>query len=221
MLPSSEGEVSQVVDFLPAYQVERLTPAQKNGLAKAIDPHGFLALAPMVCHDTECPMFQKCPLVRLEITRPVGDDCPVESAGVRTWRDRLFAVLPKEEQADPYNVMLVNDIALLLLIEQRATIKMSKTGDIEQEIIVGHAPDGSELRNTDIDRGIQVLEKIGKRKTQLMAKLLATPQCSRSPRSESWNVRLKLKLSTPSSRLRSLSPRPLLSPKARSSAPSV
>ena len=173
---SKEEGSSGVIEHLPEYQVQKLTPEQKNGLAKAIDPNGFLHLTPMICNDQDCPMYRKCPLVRLLIARPVGEDCPVESAEIRTWQHRLFEVLPAEEKGDPYNVMLVNDIALLQLIEQRAMVKLADTGDIEQEITVGYAPDGGALKNKDIHRSLQVLERIGKRKTQLMSKLLATPQ---------------------------------------------
>lgn len=173
---SDEKQISEVIDHLPEYQVLKLSDNQKAGLAKSIDPNGFLHLTPMICNDHDCPMYRKCPLVRLLIARPVGDDCPVESAEIRTWQHRLFDVLPVEEKGDPYNVMLVNDIALLQLIEQRAMVKLADTGDIEQEITVGYAPDGGALKNKDIHRSIQVLERIGKRKTQLMSKLLATPQ---------------------------------------------
>jgi len=172
----SSKKSNGLIDHLPKYQVLKLTPEQKEGLAKSIDPDGFLHLSPMMCHDQDCPMYQKCPLVRLRITRPIGEDCPVESAEIHTWQKRLFETLPAEEQGDPYNVMLVNDIALLQLIEQRAVVKLAQTGDIEQEITVGYAPDGGALKNKDIHRALQVLEKIGKRKTQLMSKLLATPQ---------------------------------------------
>jgi hypothetical protein len=176
-LPAEKDGDAQIVDFLPAYQVQRLTAEQKAGLRKSLDANGFLQMVPMICKDYACPMIDKCPLKRLEITRPIGEDCPVESAEVKTWQNRFFGVLPTEERDDPYNVMLVNDVALLQLIEQRAILKMAQDGgDIEQEITVGHTPDGSPLFSKDVHRGIQVYEKISKLKTKLMGKLLQTPQ---------------------------------------------
>jgi len=177
MTPAVKGDTSDIEDFLPAYQVERLTPAQREGLKKSIDTNGFLAMAPMICKDYACPIIDKCPLKRLAITRPVGEDCPVESAEVRGWQQKLFEVLPAEEQLDPYNVMLVNDIVLLTLVEQRAIVKMAHDGgDIEKEITVGHTPDGRPLKGVDEHISVKVYERMNKMKVKLMAKLLATPQ---------------------------------------------
>lgn len=177
MTPTVQGTVSKIEDFLPAYQVERLTPAQREGLKKAIDSNGFLAMTPMICKDYACPIIDKCPLKRMEIARPIGDDCPVESAEVRGWQQRLFGVLPIEEQQDPYNVMLVNDIVLLTLVEQRAIVKMAADGgDIEREVTVGHTPDGRPLLAKDEHISVKVYERMNKMKIKLMAKLLATPQ---------------------------------------------
>ena len=176
-VPMDDGEKGiSILDHLPEYQVERLTEDQKRGLAKSIDKHGFLQMTPMICRDYACPMIEKCPLKRLAITRPIGEDCPVEAAEVRVWENRLFEVLPAEEQGDPFNVMLVRDIVLVQLIEQRAAVKMAETGDIEQDITVGHTPDGSPLMSKDVHRGIQVYEKMKKLKERLLSKLLATPQ---------------------------------------------
>jgi len=173
--PIDRSEVS-ILDHLPAYQIDKLSDDQKAGLSKSIDRDGFLHFAPMICRDYACPMIEKCPLKRLQIIRPIGDDCPVESAEIRAWEKRLFETLPKEEQGDPFNIMLIRDIVLLQLNEQRAMVKVAETGDIEQDITVGHAPDGSPLMSKDVHRGIQVYEKLRKMKDKLMSKLLATPQ---------------------------------------------
>lgn len=172
-----EKDVVAIEDFLPPYQVERLTEEQKAGLRRSIGTDGYLQLTPMICRDEDCFMYDKCPLVRMRITRPVGEECPVESAEIHNWQRRLFSVLPAEEQQDPFNVMLVNDIALLQLVEQRAMVKLAVDGGkVEQEITVGYTRDGSPMTGLDIHKGIQVYDKVSKLKAKLMGKLLQTPQ---------------------------------------------
>ena len=63
-----------------------LSEVQKSNIAKYEESvkYGFTPVAgPMVCRDDKCPYFDKCPLVRNKIERPMGEDCPVEAFQIK------------------------------------------------------------------------------------------------------------------------------------------
>jgi hypothetical protein len=182
-LPSSLPAVVEnpdalsLLDFLPKQTVANLPQGKREALIRSLDDGGFFALNPMLCQGDKCPIYEKCPLQLQGVPLPFGSDCPVETASMMMQHKLLINSMPTEDLSDPFTMMLVQDLELVNLILSRASAQFAVDGGkVEKKYVVGYGPSGQPLYTTDVHKTLPIIEKYGKRKREIMAKLLTTPQ---------------------------------------------
>jgi hypothetical protein len=172
------AELPTVLDFLPESTAKLISEDQKRALLGNVNSLGYWMETSMVCNDHECAFKQKCHLFKAKIPRPVGEDCPVELAQSHAYKMMLTGSLSVEDQQDPFLIIQINDLVHIMMIEARAYGQFGIDGGvIEVDDVRGFNPiSGEHVVAKVVHRAIAILEKTGKRKERLLAKLLATPQ---------------------------------------------
>jgi hypothetical protein len=156
-----------------------LTEVQKNNIAKYEESvkYGFTPMAgPMVCRDDKCPYFDKCPLVRNSIDRPMGEDCPVEAFQIKQWTEQFSAAaaIDPDDPSSAYDRMLVDQIVFQMTLEARAAMQLALDPRIERKAVSGYSPTGQPFYATENSKAAEFYEKLVKTKLRIMRELLTT-----------------------------------------------
>jgi len=156
-----------------------LSEVQKSNIAKYEESvkYGFTPVAgPMVCRDDKCPYFDKCPLVRNKIERPMGEDCPVEAFQIKQWTEQFSAAaaIDPDDPSSAYDRMLVDQIVFQMTLEARAAMQLALDPRIERKAISGYSPTGQPFYATENSKAADFYEKLIKTKLRLMRELLTT-----------------------------------------------
>lgn len=171
---------AEVVSALPDVTRSSLTQDQRDSLGAYVKNmrFGISSVAPMICRDDKCPYFNKCGLVRANIPRPIGKDCPQEDALQKVWIDQFakdLGIDVDDPSTSVYDMLLLNDLANYQLLEVRATMELSENPKIQTKSIVAIDPKtGNPIYRPELNQIILFKEKIAKMKNKLLRELIAT-----------------------------------------------
>jgi hypothetical protein len=167
-----------ILDFIPEETAKLLSEEQRAAMSRNVNNLGYWSEAAMICKDHACAFKDKCHFFRAKVPRPVGEDCPIELAQMHAYKVMLTGSLSNEDAQDPFLAIQINDIVHIMMMEARAYGQFGIDGGvIEQDDVRGFNPiSGEHVVAKVVHRAIAILEKTGKRKERLLAKLLATPQ---------------------------------------------
>lgn len=172
-----DPEQISLLDYIPKGTLKHLTEAQKDGLENFRNEGPYWMNAAIICRDHLCVYKEKCPLFIHKVARPVGEDCPIERSQMDTMRAVLLSRLPPNEQEDPFTRIMIEDLVMIQIVEARAMGDFAIEGTFEVDDVRGYNPStNQEIVAKVVHRAVAVLEKTGKRKDRLLAKLLATPK---------------------------------------------
>jgi hypothetical protein len=179
-VPEQNGSSSQIIDRLPESTRASLTPAQRDGLQQYSDSmkFGIAGVSPMICADQQCPYFAKCPLVRQNVPRPTGQDCPVEEFNqarwISQWTDALGIDI-SDVNMSAYDMLLLNDLGVYQTLEARATMELALDPSIMIQSAVAVDPkSGRPIMKRELNPLIGFKEKIAKIKQKLLKEMIAT-----------------------------------------------
>lgn len=166
-----------IEDFMPESTVKLLTAEQRKALQGSVRNLGYWMEAAMICEDHQCAFKEKCHLFRAKIPRPKGEDCPIELAQMHSYKVMLMSKLSEDDRSDPFLEIQINDLVHIMMQEARAHGQFGIDGGvIEVDDVRGIVPaTGEHVISKVVHRAIGILERLGKRKERLLAKLLATP----------------------------------------------
>lgn len=113
-----------------------ITEQQKQYLKDAMYQAsiGGAETAAMACKGEGCPYISKCWLKKQAITLPVGQDCPIETALVKTWMSAYIREMDVRED-DPMNFFdatVAQSMAGLRLVINRAMWGMADNPILQQ-----------------------------------------------------------------------------------------
>lgn len=175
-LPSTNKP--SIMDYIPESTRESLSPEQKKSLANYTQSiqYGVSGIAPMICQDEKCPYYQKCPLVRANIDRPKGEDCPVETAMQEVWMNQFMAALnATDEDMSIYDLLLTSDLTNYQLLESRATMELAMKPEIQRKVVTAVDPkSGTPIFKYEMNALIPFKEKLAKMKSSILKELIAT-----------------------------------------------
>lgn len=152
--------------------------------------HGLATIAPLKCQGPKrCPFLHSCP-IPVDPTKPGPDsDYPVHLPCVlesQYMGQRVVDYVEhlKVNTVDPVEMSLVNELALLDLLKNRAVLILSG-GDFkgqgrdlmtQDEIITGWDDDGTPRTSVQarVHPAVEIMEKHEKRRTKILDKLVAT-----------------------------------------------
>lgn len=154
---------------------------------------GLRALAPLTCVGPhECPFIDHCPIPRRQPGQkpdlltadayPLYDDCVMErlylQAKIASYKEYL-----KVEDDNPIELSIVNDLALIDLYKNRATMIMS-SGDKrgsgvdfmreDVEAIFGDEGQIGENTKTQLHPAVDMIDRLEKRRERLLDRLMET-----------------------------------------------
>lgn len=156
----------------------KVSVAQKMQVEEYMDKmrYGITGIAALTCQDDECPYYSKCPLVRAQIQRPTGQDCPVEAGLMEQWLTQFVQASGNElEGLSAYDHLVIQDIAYQQLLEVRAAMELADNPNIQVRTFMGHDPqDGAPMFTYQLNNLVTFREKSNKMKMKLLRELIAT-----------------------------------------------
>jgi hypothetical protein len=139
--------------------------------------YGHQSSLAMKCQGNKCVFYKECPIVKLNLGLPLGENCPVEDALIEQWVDMYLENLGlnKEDIGNSIEIHMVYELAGLELIRRRAAKELSKDS-LVQEKIVGYSPQGQPIYDDKPSQALLILERQSKIVNKLRDSLLATPK---------------------------------------------
>lgn len=181
-------------DYPPGY-LERLPEEKQEKVANQVKKvrSGLYSIAPLKCKGPEkCPFIEHCPLVDRHPNGaidkgpienyPVGYACVLESAYMKMKTIEYVQHLSVSPD-DPIEMAIVNDLCLIDLYKNRATIILSAGDaneqgqdflriDTSQVIDTGHGTENMvEVQSVQLHPALEVIEKMEKRRQKLLEQL--------------------------------------------------
>lgn len=177
VLPSSEENLGgKIMEQLP--KGTQLSQEQKGVLNKYMDGMrwGITGVSPLTCKDAECPYYSKCPLVKANIPRPIGEDCPVEKGLMLQWLEQYIATSGMDlERLSAYDMLILQDIAYQQLLEARAAMELADNPLIQVKTFVGvDHRDGTPMYTYSLNNLVTFRERSNKIKMKLLREIIAT-----------------------------------------------
>lgn len=155
-----------------------LTPAQETEIALFMEKMrwGINGVTPITCKDEDCPYYTKCALVRADIPRPKGKDCPIEVSLVQSWLNEFIGTSGVELRSlSAYDMLILQDIAYQQLLEARAAMELADNPLIQVKTFIGTDPnDGNPMYTYTLNNLITFREKSNKMKMKLLQEMIAT-----------------------------------------------
>lgn len=174
--PSEENLGGKIMEQLP--KGTQLSQEQKGVLNKYMDGMrwGITGVSPLTCKDAECPYYSKCPLVKADIPRPVGEDCPVEKGLMLQWLEQYIATSGMDlERLSAYDMLILQDIAYQQLLEARAAMELADNPLIQVKTFVGvDHRDGTPMYTYSLNNLVTFRERSNKIKMKLLREIIAT-----------------------------------------------
>jgi hypothetical protein len=185
-----DNPLAQVEEQLPAVPAENeiieettlyrdLTPEQINKLVvwTARQDLGLsVAQGPLVCREG-CGHREVCPLYEDKI-HPLGKRCPVEGSLMlrwkRKWAESLGMNLDKPDDNDAFDLKLLDDLAGISMLKQRAFNEMAtEAPEIAEKVVAGYVNDDP-MEKIILNPRVQLIERLGKLELKIYAELLST-----------------------------------------------
>ena len=152
-------------------QIEKLTVwVARQDLGMAV------AQGPLVCREG-CGFKEICPLFEDNI-HPLGKRCPVEGSLMlrwkRKWATSLGMNLDKPDENDAFDLKLLDDLASISMLKQRALGEMATDApEIAEKVIAGYVDD-QPMEKVILNPRVQLIERLGKLELKIYAELLST-----------------------------------------------
>jgi len=162
-----------------------------------VDVHKTYITNNIVTHN--CPYYSKCPLVKAEIPRPIGEDCPVEKGLMLQWLEQYIATSGMDlERLSAYDMLILQDIAYQQLLEARAAMELADNPLIQVKTFVGvDHRDGSPMYTYSLNNLVTFRERSNKIKMKLLREIIATAKSKseeeRGQSDKSTEIALKLR----------------------------
>jgi hypothetical protein len=175
-LPANTDK-SELVQELELYR--DLNPAQIDKLEVWVarqDLGMSVAQGPLVCREV-CAHSEVCPLYEDNL-HPLGKRCPVEGSLMLRWKRRwaisLGMNLDKPEENDAFDLKLLDDLAAISMLKQRALNEMATQSPEIAETIVGGYVDDAPIEKVVLNPRVQLIERLGKLELKIYNELLST-----------------------------------------------
>lgn len=182
MSEEKSGEIEKA-DFMKSFEglrpdlffPEAWTKEQRNEALAEVTPTrtktNLYASIPMSCRGRKCIYADTCPLLAKNLA-PEGKPCPIEMAMVSQFTNALMDEL-NVSPSSMVEVAMVRDLVDQEVQTWRAS-KILAQEDMVKEIVVGVNADGEPIFGEDINKAIEIHERLLKRKKDLRNQLMAT-----------------------------------------------
>ena len=205
LIPTKEAAIAEITRMEPEYQsyLDRLSPKKRQRIVNSVNSirHGLHAIAPMMCLGPEkCPILQRCPIpdrdvegkmvVGEESNYPIGRECILEKFYMQQKIIEYVEHL-NVDPANPVEMSIVNELALIDLYKNRALMIMSagdKSGqgrDFMRIDILGFNEAGDTAESAKLHPAVDMMDRLEKRREKWLDKLMET----RKAKAE-WAIRV-------------------------------
>ena len=178
-----DDDYKQYLDRLPEAKRQRVV----NSVASI--RHGLHAIAPMMCLGPDkCPIFEKCPIPDRSggaieqgslDNYPIGRECILEKFYMQQKIIEYVEHL-NVDPANPVEMSIVNELALIDLYKNRALMIMStgdKSGqgrDFMRVDIIGFNEAGDTAETAKLHPAVDMMDRLEKRREKWLEKLMET-----------------------------------------------
>lgn len=194
IVPSKEQAIASISEIEPEYQdyLAKLNPEKKRRIINSINrvQTGLHAVAPIMCLGPDkCPFVSKCPIPERnekgvlingpDSNYPIGKECILEKFYMQQkiieYVDHLNV-----DPANPVEMSIVNELALIDLYKNRALMIMSggdKSGqgrDFMRVDIIGFNENGEAAETSKLHPAVDMMDRLEKRREKWLEKLMET-----------------------------------------------
>lgn len=194
LIPSKESMIESITRVDDDYRsyLEKLPDNKRQRIVNSISSirHGLHAIAPMMCLGPEkCPIYEKCPIPDRDSqgkivqgsldNYPVGKECVLEKFYMQQKIVEYIEHL-NVDPANPVEMSIVNELALIDLYKNRALMIMStgdKSGqgrDFMRVDILGFNESGDTAESAKLHPAIDMMDRLEKRREKWLEKLMET-----------------------------------------------
>ena len=194
IIPSKESMIEAITHVDDDYKqyLDRLPDTKRQRIVNSIASirHGLHAIAPMMCLGPEkCPIYEKCPIpdrdsegkiVQGSLSNyPIGRECILEKFYMQQKIIEYVEHL-NVDPANPVEMSIVNELALIDLYKNRALMIMStgdKSGqgrDFMRIDIMGFNEAGDTAESAKLHPAIDMMDRLEKRREKWLEKLMET-----------------------------------------------
>jgi hypothetical protein len=205
LIPSREEAIANITKIEPEYQqyLSKLPDSKRQRIVNSISSirHGLHAIAPMMCLGPEkCPIIERCPIPerdskgKIEIgaldNYPIGRECLLEKFYMQQKIIEYVEHL-NVDPANPVEMSIVNELALIDLYKNRALMIMStgdKSGqgrDFMRIDVLGFNESGETAESAKLHPAVEMMDRLEKRREKWLDKLMET----RKAKAE-WAIRV-------------------------------
>ena len=194
LIPSKEDAIAAITKVEPEYKtyLERLSPEKRQRIVNSVNSirHGLHAIAPMMClGPSKCPIVEKCPIpdrnsegtmvFGSDENYPIGRECILEKFYMQQKIIEYVEHL-NVDPANPVEMSVVNELALIDLYKNRALMIMStgdKSGqgrDFMRIDVLGFNEAGETAESAKLHPAVDMMDRLEKRREKWLEKLMET-----------------------------------------------
>jgi len=194
LIPSKESMIEAITTVDDDYKryLDKLPDKKRQRIVNSISSirHGLHAIAPMMCLGPEkCPIIQKCPIPERDsqgkmiegelASYPIGRECILEKFYMQQKIIEYVEHL-NVDPANPIEMSIVNELALIDLYKNRALMIMStgdKSGqgrDFMRIDIIGFNEAGDTAETAKLHPAVDMMDRLEKRREKWLEKLMET-----------------------------------------------
>ena len=194
VIPTKESMIQSISTIDDDYRqyLERLPENKRQRITNSISSirHGLHAIAPMMCLGPDkCPIYEKCPIPDrdsrgkiLEASLenfPIGRECILEKFYMQQKIIEYVEHL-NVDPANPVEMSIVNELALIDLYKNRALMIMStgdKSGqgrDFMRIDIMGFNEAGDTAESAKLHPAVEMMDRLEKRRERWLERLMET-----------------------------------------------
>lgn len=194
LIPSKEDIISSITKMEPEYEsyLDRLPMEKRKRIYNSVNRirHGLHAIAPMMClGPKKCPILEKCPIPNRDSEGkiengsdeeyPIGRECILEKFYMQQKIIEYVEHL-NVDPANPVEMSIVNELALIDLYKNRALMIMStgdKSGqgrDFMRVDILGFNESGDTAESAKLHPAVDMMDRLEKRREKWLDRLMET-----------------------------------------------
>ena len=146
--------------------------AHKAAMSMLATKTGMYAQIPLFCKGDGCPYGMSCQLLNCGLA-PVAELCPIEVAKIQKLYDgydQQFGL----DTANQTDMNIVKEIIDHDIKIDRCRMALNKTGELVEEVFAGVSQTGEEFKKPEVNKLIDVHDKLIRRRNELYSYMLAT-----------------------------------------------
>lgn len=146
--------------------------AQKAAMTMLSTKTGMYANIPLYCKGDGCPYAQSCRMLAFNLA-PIGEPCVIETAKIQIAYEgyrRDFDL----DNASYTDLNLVKELINYDIKLDRCDNGLNKSGELVEEVFAGVSQQGEEFTKPEINKYVDVHDKLARRRNEIYNLLQAT-----------------------------------------------